>query len=646
MGTSAAENIAFQIDTSYDGSGIKEARDGLTTLNAAVEAGEIGINQSIGAFTAYGKTIDATSKEAVAMYRQQGDALSANLAQLGATEAELNKIGAAITKVERSAGASIISPNSPQSQHLEGLPAKARTAGNAVALLSQAAVAGTGSVAGMAVAAGNLATGLAEVTKSAKLAAGATGIGLLVTIGATAYGVVHDYTEQTKKLNEQLADTQSEIRGIDDAAKGDQLGQQIEGINRAADAQIRQLEQMHFHEDARNKVIGEINEKRQKEIGYAKQTNDVDRSKQIATLEQAAAGSAEDRYRAAVRLIELERQDRERQGFGVQAAPAATNAVTQINIAANEAVRSAQQQATQLLAQLEDSAAGRRAAIQDQYQEEVRNIETLTLRDGDREKIMTALNDQREYGLQLLDREIEMTNRQAHAEMQQLSDNANDQLQVRLEQIEIEKEAQIAAGVAVATATEAAERKKRQLYAETARQASQNAVSIIGVLESTNNKALKAVGTFGENLRRVVIGAEAARALVRSAVEGAEAIASLATGDFRGAALHGSAALEFGAAAALGARESLGGGGGGGGGAGGGGGSSSTFSPSSQANGGGATVINLYTTDPYGRESILRVSYLLQRAGILNVPIHPTSSLGAVVNTINGDNFTTLAGAY
>jgi hypothetical protein len=57
-------------------------------------------------------------------------------------------------------------------------------------------------------------------------------------------------------------------------------------------------------------------------------------------------------------------------------------------------------------------------------------------------------------------------------------------------------------------------------------------------------------------------------------------------------------------------------------------------------------VINLYTTDPYGRESILRVSYLLQRAGILNVPIHPTSSLGAVVNTINGDNFTTLAGAY
>jgi hypothetical protein len=212
------------------------------------------------------------------------------------------------------------------------------------------------------------------------------------------------------------------------------------------------------------------------------------------------------------------------------------------------------------------------------------------------------------------------------------SDSVYDRTQGRLIAIEQERQAEIKKTGDILAANEAAEQKKRALYGETAKQASDDAKTIFDVFRNSSNSTLKAIGTFGENLRRVVIGAEAARALVNAATESAAAIASLAVGDFRGAALHGEAALSYGAAAALGARESLGGGGSGGGASGGGGGDGgggSTFTPNQQP-AGGTTVINLITTDPYGRESINRVSWQLQRNGTLNVPIYPTSGVAMV----------------
>jgi hypothetical protein len=150
------------------------------------------------------------------------------------------------------------------------------------------------------------------------------------------------------------------------------------------------------------------------------------------------------------------------------------------------------------------------------------------------------------------------------------------------------------------------------------------------VLRSTNDKTLKAVGTFGENLRRVAIGAEAARALVRAATEGAEAIASLAIGDLRGAALHGAAAVQFGAAAAFGARESLGGGGGGGGGGAGSAGSGGvspgpTFVPRNE--GGGDVTLVIQLADPSSPGVIEEVQYQLLRNGTLKKPIGSTRGL-------------------
>jgi hypothetical protein len=78
----------------------------------------------------------------------------------------------------------------------------ARTAANALGIMSQAAMTGSGSLAGMATAAGGMAQGLAAVSGNAKLAAGAAGIGALITVGVVLY-------ETYKKAKEEVTATVS-----------------------------------------------------------------------------------------------------------------------------------------------------------------------------------------------------------------------------------------------------------------------------------------------------------------------------------------------------------------------------------------------------------------------------------------------------
>jgi hypothetical protein len=140
--------------------------------------------------------------------------------------------------------------------------------------------------------------------------------------------------------------------------------------------------------------------------------------------------------------------------------------------------------------------------------------------------------------------------------------------EARLAQINAEAKAELEQNPERAVDIEAQKQAKiRALRRETAKQAMQDAKELTGVLIDSGSKQVKAVGHAAETIRRVVIGAQAAHAAVEAAIEGGKAIGSLATGDFRGAALHGAAALELAKAAALGAQESLGGGSGSGGGA-------------------------------------------------------------------------------
>src|SRR4051812_14975931 len=100
MGTSVAENIALLISTAYDGAGTDAAKKDLGALATAGKnalgplADASKINVAIGAFEAMGKKVDTTNAAAIAGYRAQGDALASNLIKLGATDSELDKIGA------------------------------------------------------------------------------------------------------------------------------------------------------------------------------------------------------------------------------------------------------------------------------------------------------------------------------------------------------------------------------------------------------------------------------------------------------------------------------------------------------------------------------------------------------------------------
>jgi hypothetical protein len=176
MGLTEAEQAAFL---------------GVERMTGAVTENTAAINVNIGAFAKRGQLVDRNSVEALNAYRAEGDALSALLAKMGATEAELNRIGAAINKVETSAGAASVKGENLPLQNPRGddalkkIPGSARTAANALAMLSNAAITGQGSTQGMMVAVGGLTTGLAALSDSAKLAAAATGIGALITVAAT-----------------------------------------------------------------------------------------------------------------------------------------------------------------------------------------------------------------------------------------------------------------------------------------------------------------------------------------------------------------------------------------------------------------------------------------------------------------------------
>jgi hypothetical protein len=158
----------------------------------------------------------------------------------------------------------------------------------------------------------------------------------------------------------------------------------------------------------------------------------------------------------------------------------------------------------------------------------------------------------------------------------------------------------------VAAANETAEKKKQRALQGYCAGPNDNAASIIVLLESTNNKALKAVGTFGENLRRDRHrrGGSQARSCALLQKEPRPSLRSRTAISVarRCTVLR---LLQFGAAAALGARESLG--------------VVVERDPavrrrwwwwqfhlhSQTQPAGGTTVINLITSDPYGREAII-----------------------------------------
>jgi hypothetical protein len=163
------------------------------------------VNVAIGAFIRLGKIIDLSSQEAVSAYREEGDALAANLARLGATDTELNKIGASVAKVEQNYGAFNLKLNENVSTQ-DKVPVTARRGANAMATLAFGLEAGGTSARSAAIAIGSAVSATAAFADSAKVAAAATGIGALVTVLAVVIGLFYELNHEAEVTKSTLGD--------------------------------------------------------------------------------------------------------------------------------------------------------------------------------------------------------------------------------------------------------------------------------------------------------------------------------------------------------------------------------------------------------------------------------------------------------
>jgi hypothetical protein len=660
----AVANMSTKSRTAFDAMDATQKRAALTLMGvgeaeqkAALGAAELGaqitsnataVNMQIGAFVKRGEIIDKTSVAALEAYRAEGDALSANLARLGATEQEINKIGAAITRTEQQGGAATafgpqLGPALPagglqpgpvdnMDRSLKRIPGSARTAANALALLSNAAFIGTGSTQGLLVAAGGLATGLAALSKSAAIAASASGIGAIVTVGAVVVSAFEHMGDAAKA-------TQAQIDHLNTFTAQTMPGQ-IAALKQARDTAIAAATATAAAATSDQGFFQRMLHKRQPGEGLG---TDLADTFGLSSPQERAMQKIDDLYSKAIpKAAEIARSERLRLvALGDQVKDQIEN--NRLQIIGARAVegsldqfkRRRQELITQ--AAIEDERIKRQFDFRDAQGHEVemtraQRVEMQKLLEQHR-----ALTDVQLHELTQAEQLANAAYRRSTATaVAGAGGNVADKYNARIAEINAEADADAQAGRDAVDVEAQKQAKIRSLRRDTARAAMEDAKALTAVLIDSGSKQVRAVGHAAETIRRVVIGAQAAHAAVEAAIEGGKAIGSLAALDFRGAALHGAAALELAKAAALGAQESLGGGrsasAGGGAGAG-GGGTGSTFEPRTGTEGQGSVVVNLYSENPYGPEQIQQVRYLLGRADVLKQPvaiqIAPTNGLKA-----------------
>lgn len=590
MGTGASENIAISVSTSAELSPLKATEAELTTLGKSATAAATGTNAL---------TVSAAQmKDALA---KTGGDLNAAAKLLGTQKTATEQVTVATTAlatttvktaaVQSTALVTTAKAVDVQSTAIAKIPTGVRTATNAIGMLSQAAVVGTGSIGSMVSAVGALSTGLGTLATSAKAVAAATWLTLLIQAGVLAYGVIHGFKQQVKDLNNELGDLASERKGVIDVLGGDDLGQKIEQINHAAEKQILQAKEISFlYKGQREEIIAGINTNRQKSIELA--------NTQFRNEVAARAKERQDRIAAGALDLQLA-QDR------------AVRTKTEFELSLEQIDVEQRQHDTEIRNSfIRRSASG---AIIDLTAQEIEQVNTLLEQNF---ALTRTKKDQ-------LGQEIALARQQASAAQLQGSDKLTDRFQGRLQEIELERQAQIRATGDVVTANKNAEQQKRALSRETLAATADALKSIEEITANSDNTRTKAANNFAKNFRAVIIGAKAAEAAVDSLKAFASVPAHLAVGDFAGAGLAALAGTQLAAAAAIGFSEAGGGGRAGGGGGGGSspGSSSSTFAPRGDALGGNV-VVNLYTTDPYGGENIRKVSWLLQRGDITKRPIY------------------------
>lgn len=192
----AAGPVATGGAAGIDPTALKITADASTQL-------EQNVNVLIARFQALGESIDTSSAEAVAAFQAEGAALTNNLIKLGATDEQLNQIGATIARAEKSYGTFTAGVNQNTSAINNGV-AGSRRGANAIATLAFGLNSGSISARSMAGAIGQVTTTLSSA--STGLAAFAPEIGAVVTLLIVIVGLFHEWNDTTEKQKNTMTD--------------------------------------------------------------------------------------------------------------------------------------------------------------------------------------------------------------------------------------------------------------------------------------------------------------------------------------------------------------------------------------------------------------------------------------------------------
>lgn len=226
------ERIALGVETSYDGSGIRAARQDNSALGREARA----TTQTLAAGAAQGAAAEKglaaaarqasdeqtkltlTTEQTRAVVAKSGgdfDRLKQLLREQVETQRQLEQATTATTAAQaqqnQTAAAAPMAGSGGAAasvrrvaDEVDRISPKARTAANALSMMAFSIQQSANSTQGLAIAAGSAASGLAGLTTSARLAAAASGIGALVTIFGTVLLLMNKVEQKSKDAGEAI----------------------------------------------------------------------------------------------------------------------------------------------------------------------------------------------------------------------------------------------------------------------------------------------------------------------------------------------------------------------------------------------------------------------------------------------------------
>jgi hypothetical protein len=151
-------------------------------------------------------------EQAIAMDQRRTAALQAAATAQAQAGNATTQAGAAAAKTAQQVN-QIVPPANNAAAAIQRIPGGARTAANALSLITLNAVSGTGSLTSFANAAGATAFGLSQLSSSASVAASAAGFGAVVTVVGVLIGLFETFEDRRRAVNRGLGDLTKGIAG-------------------------------------------------------------------------------------------------------------------------------------------------------------------------------------------------------------------------------------------------------------------------------------------------------------------------------------------------------------------------------------------------------------------------------------------------